>query len=68
MLEGWMLARDAGSLATTWAALDATVTVLQRRLSEVREERDRLAALTEALLAERRRRNRRGRKRGKRKG
>lgn len=65
MLEGWMLARDAASLATTWAALDATVTVLERQLTDVRAERDRLAAITAGLLAERRPRERRDRRRRK---
>lgn len=53
MLEGWMLARDAASLGTTWIALDATVTVLERRLAEVRAERDQLRYLNARLLARR---------------
>jgi hypothetical protein len=61
MLEGWMVARDAASLATTWAALDGAVTVLERRLAQVRDERDRLATLSEALLREKRRRRQRRR-------
>lgn len=68
MLEGWMLARDAASLATTWIALDGTVTVLERRLAEMRAERDRLATASAALLAEqaarRARRKRSKRRRG----
>jgi hypothetical protein len=72
MLEGWMVARDAASLATTWMALDGAVTVLERRLAEMRDERDRLASMTGTLLAEkaarrarRQRRKRRGGGKGK---
>jgi hypothetical protein len=66
MLEGWMLARDPTSFATTWMALDGTVTVLERHLALMRAERDRLATLNAALLAERRtRRERRERRRGR---
>lgn len=43
MLEGWMLAHDPSSLATSWAALDATVTLLHIRLQDVSGERDELA-------------------------
>lgn len=67
MLEGWMLARDAASLATTWMALDGTVTVVERRLAEMRSERDRLAAMNGALLTEQAA-GRAPRKRGKRRG
>lgn len=67
MLEGWMLARDAAALATTWMALDAAVTVLERRLADVRAQRDDLAAQNTVLLAERRaRRKSRQRRRGRR--
>lgn len=53
MLEGWMLARDAASLATTWMALDGAVTVLERRLVETRAERDNFRQQVRILLAER---------------
>lgn len=72
MLEGWMLARDAASLTTTWMALDATVTALERRLAQTRVEREGLREQSATLRAERdaaRRRHRRRRRRrgGKRK-
>jgi hypothetical protein len=66
MLEGWMLARDAASLMTTWAALDATVTVLERRLAAVRDERDegrlQVFELQRVLKRERKRRRKRARR------
>jgi hypothetical protein len=69
MLEGWMLARNAAALGTTWMALDGAVTALERRLAEVRAERDDLATQNAALLAERRaRRERRQRRRGRKGG
>lgn len=49
MLEGWMLAHDPSSLATSWAALDATVTLLHIRLQNVSGERDALAREVEQL-------------------
>jgi hypothetical protein len=67
MLEGWMLARDAGAFDTTYMGLDAAVTLLERRLSKVREQRDQLIILSEALLAERKSGSgKRGRDKGRR--
>jgi hypothetical protein len=65
MLEGWMLARAPDSMMTSWMALDGAVTVMERRLAEMRAERDRLATVSASLLAEEAARRAR-RKRGKR--